>query len=409
MRIAGVIEGFYGPPWSHAERLGWIDRIAEAGMTHYVWAAKAEPRHRDRWREPFGADELAGFTELADRRVEVTLAVGLTPGAEATSDDLIDKLAPAVHAGAGVVVLSCDDLPALDAGSAHRDLAHALVHHLGVPVWIVPTHYSGIDDSPYLRSLCDGLDPAVEVMWTGIDVVNDRIDAADAYRRAVLTGRAPLVWDNTPVNDGLMLEALHLGPLAWRDPALRDACSGALWNPMQFAEASIATFVSATAWSHGDDPGSAWETFVRSRGWHALALATAFRSDPHWPGDDPPAAWWHELAAGLPHHAADVGLDDGVQRWIDAAREGAGIAIDALALLERVATRGKDTGSTLRQFALLARWRTWHRLEVLTFGGGPRARPVLGQESNGHFVARAASFEFDESTVDLLVRRALHS
>jgi len=203
-------------------------------MTHYVWAAKAEPRHRDRWREPFGADELAGFTELADRRVEVTLAVGLTPGAEATSDDLIDKLAPAVHAGAGVV-------------------------------------------------------------------------------------------------------------------------------------------------------------------------------DPHWPGDDPPAAWWHELAAGLPHHAADVGLDDGVQRWIDAAREGAGIAIDALALLERVATRGKDTGSTLRQFALLARWRTWHRLEVLTFGGGPRARPVLGQESNGHFVARAASFEFDESTVDLLVRRALHS
>ena len=83
MRIRGVIEGFYGPPWSHAERLTWFDRLAEAGATHYVWAAKAEPRHRDDWRAPFTAGELTEFAELAARAPGVALAIGLTPGPDA--------------------------------------------------------------------------------------------------------------------------------------------------------------------------------------------------------------------------------------------------------------------------------------------------------------------------------------
>ncbi len=408
MRIRGLIEGFYGQPWTHAERLAWFDRLDDAGATHYVWAAKAEPRHRDAWRDPFTFDELDQFTELAERRPRVALGVGLTPGPDATTHEVVAKLSPAVDAGASVVVLSCDDLPALDAGDAHRDMAHALLHTLEVPVWVVPTHYCGTDDSPYLRSLFDGLDARIEVMWTGVDVVNDRIDATDARRRAEITGRAPLVWDNTPVNDGLMREALHLGPLGGRDPALREVCSGVLWNPMEFAAASIATWSSAVAWWRGDDHLAAWEHEVLQRGWQALAQATAFRGDQHWTGDAPDAAWWRRIAASLPTTADGVGLDRGVQPWIDAAAEGAAIALDALAIIERVAERGAGTSTTMRQFALASRWRTWRRADVLTFGGGPRVRPVLGQDGRGQFVSRAAAFEFDESLVDSLVRRALH-
>ncbi len=407
MRIRGVIEGFYGQPWTHGERLAWFDRLDDAGATHYVWAAKAEPRHRDVWREPFTPDELDQFTELAKRRPAVGLGVGLTPGPDATTREVVDKLAPAIGAGASVVVLSCDDLPALDSGGAHRDLAHAMLHSLEVPVWVVPTHYCGTDDSPYLQALCDGLEADVEVMWTGPDVVNDRIDAADAQRRAEITGRAPLVWDNTPVNDGLMREALHLGPLGGRDPGLRDACSGVLWNPMEFAAASIATWSSAVAWWQGDDHLAAWEHEVRRRGWYPLALATAFRGDPHWPGDALDAGWWTWIAASLPTTAIDVGLDQGVQPWLDAATEGAAIALDALAIIERIAARGAGTSTTMRQFALASRWRTWQRADVLTFGGGPRVRPVLGQDGRGQFVSRASAFELDESLVDSLVELAL--
>lgn len=409
MRISGVIEGFYGPPWSHADRLAWIDRLGDWGMTHYVWAAKAEPRHRDHWRDPFTDDELSGFAELAGRHPAINLAVGLTPGADATTDEVVGKLDPAVRAGAGVVVLSCDDLPALDAGAAHRDLAHALQDRLGCGVWIVPTHYCGVHGSPYLQHLTDGLAPDVEVMWTGRRVVNDTITTADAERWADHLGRPPLVWDNTPVNDALMSESLHLVPYAGREPGLRDACSGVLWNPMEFASASIATLASAAAWCRGDDPIAAWRDEVVDRGWYHLALATAFRTDPIWPGDDVTADWFAEVLAGLPAHAADVGLDPGTQRWIDAAREGATIAVEAAAIGDRLAARGEGTGVTLRQAGLALRWRAWRRRDALTFGAGPRIRPVLGQDHRGEFVAERAAFDVDDSLVDLAIRRALPS
>ncbi len=420
-----MIEGFYGPPWIHDARLAWIDLLADLDFTHYVWAAKAEPRHRAAWREPFTDDELARFADLAARQPSVRLAVGLTPGPDATADDVVAKLAPAVRAGASAVVVSADDLPALDAGAVHRDLAHALLAELGglgglvtsragargrdLEVWIVPTHYCGVEDSPYLRSLCDGLDPRVELVWTGRHVVNDTVTAADARRRADLTGRPPLLWDNTPVDDGPMRDGLHLGPLAGRDPGLLDVCAGALWNPMEFPLASTATVRSAAAWARGDDPVGTWRSDLAARGWMALAVATAHRGDPHWPGELDSADRWHELAGSLPGTAADVGLDDGVQPWIDAAREGAAIALEAIALAERLRERGPGTATSVRQLVLASRWREWRRRGALTFGAGPRVRPVLTQDARGEFVATVGSVELDESLVDTVVRRALPS
>jgi hypothetical protein len=411
VRITGVIEGFYGPPWTHDARLEWIDWLHEQGMTHYVWAAKAEPRHRDAWRDPFTDDEVRQFTELAARQSDVALAVGLTPGPDATEDDVVAKLGPAVSAGAAAVVLSCDDLPALGAGATHRQLAHGVMERLGTAVWIVPTHYCGVDGSPYLEQLCDGLHPSIEVMWAGRRVVDDRVDADGARRWADLIGRPPLAWDNTPVNDGLMRDALHLGPLTGRDPGLREVCSGVLWNPMEFALASRATLTSAAAWARGDDPVEAWRRFVVERGWYHLALATAFRTDPIWPdgatGDGVEPAWFAEMLAGLPVAAADVGLDPDVQPWIDAAREGATIAVDAAALVDRVAAVGPGTGVTMRQAGLAVRWRAWQRRSQLTFGGGPRIRPVLGQDHRGEFVTEAGMVDVAASLVDLVVARAL--
>jgi hypothetical protein len=407
MRIRGVIEGFYGPPWPHRHRLDWIDRLHAWGMTHFVWAAKAEPRHRDDWRAPFTSDELAQFGELARRRAGVALGVGLTPGPGATATELVVKLAPAVGAGASVVVLSCDDLPALDDGAAHRDLAHRLLAELRCPVWIVPTHYCGTEPSAYLSALCRDLDPAIEVMWTGGSVVNDRIDADDARRWTARTGRLPLLWDNTPVNDAVMGDALHLGPLSGRDRALRDHCSGVLWNPMEHPLASTATIASAAAWCAGADPLAAWRDHVGARGWSGLAAATAFAGDPHWLGDDPDRASWEELLASLPERAEEVGLDASVQPWIDAARQGARIAVDAHRLAERLAGGAAGTAASLRLLGLAARWRDWRRSPVLTYGAGPRLRPILTQDGRGEFLAETGSVSIGPSSVDAAVARVL--
>ena len=57
--VRGVIEGFYGAPWTHAARLDAVAFLAERGMNAYVYAPKDDPRHRTRWREPYDEQEAA--------------------------------------------------------------------------------------------------------------------------------------------------------------------------------------------------------------------------------------------------------------------------------------------------------------------------------------------------------------
>lgn len=48
----GSVEGFSGPPWSHAERLGLLGFARAVGLNEYVYAPKDDPFHRERWRDP---------------------------------------------------------------------------------------------------------------------------------------------------------------------------------------------------------------------------------------------------------------------------------------------------------------------------------------------------------------------
>lgn len=395
----GVIEGFYGTPWSHAERLACIDAIASWGWNVYVWAAKAEPRHRDQWDTPFTTSEMTQFAELAGRDDRVGLYVGLTPGSGADAGTVIEKLRPVVAVGASGIVLSFDDLPVLDAAAQHRDIANAVRNTLDTPVWIVPTHYAGVSSSPYLDALCDGLDPSVEIMWTGNMVVNDSIhlDEAVARRRAT-GGRLPLVWDNAPVNDALMSAHLHLGPFAGRDAELREVCSGWLWNPMISQRASMVMLESAAAWWRGGDPIAAWDSAVDRDGWRALAEATAYRGDHHWPGDSPTRQWW-ELVRDI----EDV--DPSVSSWVASARLGATLALAALDALE--ADGDMDDQFVARSTRVLMMWTAYRTQQSFTFGAGPRRRPLATQDEHGRFVLTPGSLVDSTSLVDELVSRAL--
>lgn len=398
--ISGIIEGFYGPPWSHETRLDFIDFLADHGGNTYVWAAKLEPRHRDLWADDFTSDELGQLAELASHCKSVQVLIGLTPGSQATVEQLISKLRPAIDNGCNGIVLSFDDLPVLDAATKHRDLANGLIEQLNTQVWLVPTHYAGTTSSPYLEKLFDGLHEDVLVMWTGVHVVNDLITARDAQRRtSACNHRKPLLWDNTPVNDAIMSEALHLGPYASRETAMLSELSGILLNPMEFAAASKPTVASALAWMRGEDAFSAWEEIVSRYGWAEIAAATAFPDDPQWPGARPSHEWWQSVAAMQPE-----GLDVGCQPWIDAAKQGAELVMAARKLLA-----GSDDSemSVLGRFHLAIKWRTWKRLPVLTYGGGPRIRPVVTNDENGKFAYRNGTVILTTSLVDDEVMRCL--
>jgi len=399
-QILGVIEGFYGTPWSHAQRLACIDFISSSGWNTYVWAAKQEPRHREQWNEPFTDDELDAFAELSQRSSSVQVAVGLTPGDGASEHQVINKLLPAIHAGCKAVVLCFDDLPVLHSAQQHQHVAHAVRDAIGVPVWIVPTHYAGMNSSPYLTALCTGLHPDIEVMWTGRTVVTDSITSTDAQQRAKVTGgRRPLLWDNTPVNDARMRPHLNMGPLTGRDNTLLASCSGFLWNPMEEFAASLPTLVSAAAWCRKENAIDAWSSYVDAHNLRLISEAKAYRTDAHWPGDNPSTEWWQavkELTVS----------DDQLLPWVEAAKQGAQLALAARQVItaEHELTQ-KERNAILFQ---LMGWAAYQSQEKKTFGAGPRTRPIATQDSDGRFALMPSSIEESDSLVDVLVRQALH-
>ena len=61
-RFRGVIEGFYGPAWSHENRLWMLEKLGSWGMNLYVYAPKNDPFHRERWRDPYPPREVREFS-----------------------------------------------------------------------------------------------------------------------------------------------------------------------------------------------------------------------------------------------------------------------------------------------------------------------------------------------------------
>src|SRR5215212_6459282 len=80
--LSGVIEGFYGQPWSRLERLELFDWMEIAHLNAYLYAPKDDLKLRARWREPYTADEIAVLRELVDaaRSSGAELIYALSPG-----------------------------------------------------------------------------------------------------------------------------------------------------------------------------------------------------------------------------------------------------------------------------------------------------------------------------------------
>ena len=77
-----MIEGFYGPPWSHAERRDMIEFCGRHGFNTWVHAPKDDPYHRKLWREPYPDAELEQLAELAREaeRNGIDFAYAIAPG-----------------------------------------------------------------------------------------------------------------------------------------------------------------------------------------------------------------------------------------------------------------------------------------------------------------------------------------
>ena len=262
---SGVVEGYYGPPWSWRARRAVVGALGASGLDTYVWAPKQAPSHRDRWREPHDEAEQAELAALCAtaRSAGVRVLYGIAPGLDedcgsaAALGALEAKCRQGLEAGAAGVVLLFDDLPTSDVATlaeGHARIAAELARRLGAgaPLWVVPLVYYGPPDRlqgprrAHLEALA-ALPPDVPVAWTGSGVFSDTLGPGELRAVSVLTRHPVWVWDNYPVNDAFLAGRLFLGPLRGREAGLPAAVAAWLANPGPAAHASAAVVLTSVA------------------------------------------------------------------------------------------------------------------------------------------------------------------
>ena len=288
-QIRGVVEGFYGTPWTMEERARILQEMARLDMNLYVYAPKNDRLHRHQWKTPYPPEFFREFKNLVEegKQLGVGVAIALSPGLSLTYGDsgLIDALVRKYLSFSAIGVtgfcLFLDDIPlTLQKESdqvAFSDLAEAQVFFTNqvherlkaqtavTSFLFCPTQYCGDPRTLYLDRIGLGLHPDIDILWTGPQVCSQTIpfEEAEAVSRALR--RKVVYWDNYPVNDGSMASELHIGPYTGRDSRLPQTSRGFLINPMNQATASIPVLKSIAAYLNDPDTydaQSAWENAI---------------------------------------------------------------------------------------------------------------------------------------------------
>jgi hyaluronoglucosaminidase len=237
----GMIEGFFGQPYDWPQRRELVDFLGPHGFAFYLYAPKADPFLRRNWADPYPPDQLDELrrfgAECRDRGVR--LGLGLSPFELHLDSDsgwqpaMATKLAQIAETGAEDLAILFDDMRGDVPGLAKRqvDIVHFIAERSAAKrILCCPSYYSddpildsafGARPEHYLEELGAGLDPAIELMWTGEEVVSRQFSPGHLERVGKQMGRKPFLWDNYPVNDGaLMSQYLHLRAFTGRPAAI---------------------------------------------------------------------------------------------------------------------------------------------------------------------------------------------
>lgn len=264
----GVIEGFYGQPWSWRDRHAQVAFLAQVGLGAYVYAPKADPFLRKRWREPWPQEifrELAALAQTC-RTCGVAWGIGLSPFelyrdySAAARTQLRVKLAEIDRLQPDILCVLFDDmrgdLP--DLAALQANIVHDIARDTRArQVIMCPSYYSfdpvlekvfGPRPPRYWDELGARLDHGIGFFWTGDKVCSDSYSRSSIQRIAECMGRPPVLWDNYPVNDGAsMSRRLHLQPFTGRPERGVSWLRGHLVNPMSQAWLSRLPLASLVA------------------------------------------------------------------------------------------------------------------------------------------------------------------
>ena len=219
VRYRGVVEGFYGTPWSHQARLSQLKFYGKNKMNTYIYGPKDDPYHScPNWRLPYPEKEAANIKELiqACRRNRVNFVWAIHPGQdikwnEEDYQNLVNKFNWMYDLGVRSFAIFFDDI----SGEGTNPVKQVeLLNRLNTDfvkakgdvssLVVCPTDYSKLWANPTpqgsLAIYGNTLDPSVQVFWTGDVVCSDLTKETQDWVNSRIK-RPAYFWWNYPVTD----------------------------------------------------------------------------------------------------------------------------------------------------------------------------------------------------------------
>ena len=276
----GLVEGYYGNPYSEADRMGLLQMFGETKMNVYIYGPKDDAYHKSKWREEYPTDLGKKITEYVNvaKANKIEFMWAIHPGEDIQWNDtdranIVNKLKAMCALGVRSFAVFWDDLWNDD--GTHGDEQAELMNYIAAelrkdypdvkPLTICPTQYNrGWANSIYLPALGDIMDSDINVMWTGNSVV-DMINYSDMTWINNQIKRKAYIWLNYPVSD-YCINHLLMGPTYGNDLNIADMLSGFVSNPMEYAEASKVSLFSIADYTWNMpayDSNASWEAAMK--------------------------------------------------------------------------------------------------------------------------------------------------
>lgn len=280
IEFRGFIEGFYGVPWSHEDRMNLMKDTSEYKMNTYIYAPKDDPYHRLNWKELYPEQEAKQIAELAKAGAENNFNFCWTihPGAtlQFTDEDfdaLINKFEQLYSLGVRQFGVLFDDTDDWRNGQKQAEWINKIdtefVKAKGdvAPMIVISARYNsawGPNMDRYFKPFMQTLHDDIQVMWTGHATMSNVSKEVFEWPK-VQTGvdKDVAVWWNYPVNDYCDSRIL-MAPLHNLNQDL-DNVSGFFSNPMNQAEASKVALYSIADYTWNTDTFDymkSWETSI---------------------------------------------------------------------------------------------------------------------------------------------------
>lgn len=325
----GVVEGFYGTPWSHQVRMSLIDFYGKFKMNTYLYGPKDDPFHScPNWRLPYPEKEAQNIKELvqACKRNRVDFVWAIHPGQdikwnEEDYQNLVNKFNWMYDLGVRDFAIFFDDISGegtnpLKQTELLNRLTDDFVKAKGdvSPLTVCPTDYSKLWANPTpqgsLAIYGDSLNPDIKVFWTGDVVCSDLTPETMEWINSRIK-RPAYYWWNYPVTDYIRNFILQ-GPVYGLDTSLtKENVCGVVSNPMEHGEASkLALYgVADYTWNIANyNPTDSWERGLqeltpkakdayRTFAIHSSDTENGYRRDESWETKTFRIAEWNDATA----------------------------------------------------------------------------------------------------------------